>query len=67
MTLCVYKVDGKTRLVMPNSQWARDVMAKLEEMGHQIELTGENPTLVQQERSISEMERVDDLLESTGL
>lgn len=67
MTLCVYTVDKTTRLVMPNSQWARSVLAKLTEMGHQVELTGEDPAQVQQTRSVDELEKAMEIIDSTGM
>lgn len=65
MALLVYRVDENTRLVMPNSQWAKSVLAKLAEMGHQVDLTDEDPDLCV--RDEAELHRRDELLESTGL
>lgn len=65
MALSVYKVDGKTRLIMPNSQWGEDVLDKLEELGHDVEMVDEEPELCL--RDEEELARRDALLASTGL
>lgn len=65
MSLSVYKVDGNTRLVMPDSQWTNSVLRKLEDLGHQVDLTDEDPELCL--RDASELARRDALLDSTGL
>lgn len=65
MSLSVYKVDGNTRLVLPDSQWTNSVLGKLEDMGHQVDLTDEDPELCL--RDADELARRDALLDSTGL
>ena len=65
MSLSVYKVDGNTRLVLPDSQWTNSVLAKLEDLGHQVDLTDEDPELCL--RDADELARRDALLDATGL
>lgn len=65
MSLSVYKVDGNTRLVLPDSRWTNSVLGKLEDMGHQVDLTDEDPELCL--RDADELARRDALLDSTGL
>lgn len=63
--LTVFLIDGKTRIILPNSQWAHQVQAKLSEMGHSLQATDQDPDLIK--RDTLEMENVEQLLESTGL
>lgn len=67
MTLSVYKVDKKTRLVMPDSAWGHSVLVKLADLGHEVELTDENAHDVQQSRPVDEIEMAMELIDSTGL
>ena len=64
MALSVYKVDGNTRLVMPSTQWTSSVRAKLTELGHQVEVTDEDPDLCG--RGAAELARRDALLEEAA-
>ncbi len=64
MALSVYRVNQNTRLVMPDSQWTKDVLEKLEELGYQVELTDEDPELCL--RDEEELARRDAILEQTG-
>ena len=65
MALSVYKVDQKTRLVLPDSVWAKSVLDKLEQLGHQVDLTDDDPDLCL--RDEAELTRRDELLDETGL
>lgn len=65
MALSVYKVDDITRLILPASDWAESVITVLEELGHRVDLTDEDPYLCL--RDEAELARRDALLESTGL
>ncbi len=67
MALTVWKVDGKTRIVLPESDWGVQVKTKLQDMGHIVQRTQEDPDVVQVSRLDAEMVRVGDLLDSTGL
>lgn len=61
----VFMVDEKTRLILPESQWANDVLASLRSQGHQVYVTGQDPNL--DDRDEAELARRDELLDSTGL
>lgn len=63
--LLVYTVDNTTRLVLPTSQWAHNVIEKLGQMGHSVRLTDQDPDLLV--RDEEELLRRDTLLESTGM
>lgn len=63
--ISVILVDGKTRMHLPNSQWAKDVQASLTEMGHQLQDLGQAPEA--DPRSAEEKLCVEQLLDSTGL
>ncbi len=67
MALSVYKVDKKTRLVMPDSRWGYDIITKLEGMGHEVELTTEDAHDVQNSRPADELKTAMELIDSTGL
>ena len=64
MALSVYKVDGNTRLVMPDTHWSKSAIEKLEELGHKVELTDEEPALCI--RNSAELARRDALLEGVA-
>lgn len=64
MALSVYKVDGNTRLVMPDTQWTFSVLVKLTDLGHQVDLTDEDPDLCL--RDADELSRRDALLEEVA-
>ena len=64
--LTVYKVDD-TRLVLPDSQWGKDVLTSLTKMGKHVEITDEIPEVVQQSRSVDELEKAMALIDSTGI
>jgi hypothetical protein len=66
MALSVYKVDGNTRLVLPDSRWGWSVREKLAQLGHKVDLTGEEPEVVQRTRSVEELEKAMALIDSTG-
>lgn len=63
--LTVYLVDSKTRVILPSSQWGSQVLMKLEQMGHTVETTDEDPD--QCRRSEEEKQAMMELLDSTGL
>lgn len=67
MALTVFMVDNRTRLVLPDSQWGRDVRGKLTELGHVLTATSEDAEQVQRARPDDEMIRMHRLLEETGL
>lgn len=67
MALSVYKVDQKTRLVLPDTRWAYEVRIRLAAAGHQVEFSGEDANMVQNTRSVDELSRAMDLIDSTGL
>ena len=45
MALSVYLVDGNTRLIMPDTAWAEKARRILEDQGHSVDLTDEDPEL----------------------
>lgn len=66
--LNIIRVDQTTRIILPDSQWAKDVQAKLVELGHNVEvvgtLSGDSHAVMRDE---AELGRMHALLESTGL
>jgi Trk K+ transport system NAD-binding subunit len=62
--LTVYKVSD-TRLVLPDSQWGKDVIKALTTMGHHVEITDQDPDSCK--RDEAEMARMHQLLDSTGI
>lgn len=63
--LTVYIVDQKTRIILPSSQWGFNVREKLTQMGHKVEAYPQKPH--ECVRDEAEMQRMDELLTSTGL
>ncbi len=61
----VYTVDGSTRLHLPSSAWANQVLTSLMNKGHDIQEGGDAP--IPDDRSPEELARRDALLEETGL
>lgn len=61
----VVLIDNKTRLIMPESAWAAQVLDKLTSMGHTVQVTDEDPDSV--DRDDAELRRRDVLLDSTRL
>jgi hypothetical protein len=59
----VYLVDESTRVILPESQWARDVLAELVRQGHAVQATDQSTCV----RDAAELARMDALLDSTGL
>jgi hypothetical protein len=64
--LTVYRIDD-TRLVLPDSRWGRDVLKALVIQGKHVEITDEDPDLVQHSRSADESDRAMALIDSTGI
>jgi Trk K+ transport system NAD-binding subunit len=62
--LTVYKVND-TRLVLPDSQWGKDVITALTKKGMHVEVTDQDPDSCK--RDEAEMARMHQLLDSTGL
>lgn len=62
--LTVYKVDD-TRLILPDSQWGKDVITSLFKMGKHVEVTDQDPDSCK--RDEAEMARMHALLDATGL
>jgi hypothetical protein len=65
MMLTVYLVDGTTRIILPGSQWAKDVLSWWAEHGISAVPTGEDPDTLK--RSDEERYRSMDYLDMTGL
>jgi hypothetical protein len=63
--LRVYLVDNDTRLILPASEWGKDVYDALVKMGHTVQSTDQDPDLCA--RTGPELERRDQLLAETGL
>lgn len=63
--LDLYQIDKVTRLRMPGTRWASDVLAKLSQMGHEVIYLGPAPEV--DDRDEAEKARRDALLDSTGL
>jgi len=61
----VYRVDTHTRLHLPDTNWASQVIGKLRELGYTVELTQES--VHPDTRDEAELERRDCLLAETGL
>jgi hypothetical protein len=61
----VYLINKDTRIVLPPSQWGKDVLTRLSEQGHVVEETDQNPWLIA--RNLNEHMRVARYLDSTGL
>lgn len=61
----VYLVDQTTRIILPNSQWARDVLAWWAERGISAVATDQDPDLCV--RDSPERARMADYLDMTGL
>lgn len=61
----VWLVDGKTRVILPGSAWAGAVQESLRGLGHTVQRTSEDPESCVRDKA--ELERVDALLEETGL
>lgn len=61
----VILVDGKTRLHLADTRWAQDVLASLSAKGHVLQDLGPAPD--NDPRDAAEKERVNELLDSTGL
>ena len=64
--LTVYRIDD-TRLVLPDSRWGKDVLMALAIQGQHVEITDEDPDLVQNSRSADELQRAMELIDSTGI
>lgn len=60
--LTVYLVEKTTRIILPESRWGEDVLAKLTQSGLQVEMTGEDPESCH--RDEVEMARVHAILDS---
>ena len=61
----VFLVDDSTRVILPESLWAEQVLAIFRKQGRKIELTDQDPDLCK--RGEEEMLRMHALLESTGI
>jgi len=61
----VFLVDDSTRVILPESLWAEQVLAVLRKQDHKIVLTDQDPD--QCHRGEEEMLRMHALLESTGI
>jgi len=61
----VYLVDQTTRIILPESQWAKDVLAWWAERGISAVATGQDPETC--ERDQAEMCRMGEYLDMTGL
>lgn len=64
MTTAVFMVDGVTRIILADTQWARDVLDLLRQRGHIVQRTGQDPNLCVRDQA--ELTRMDELLDSTG-
>lgn len=63
--LTVFLIDQKTRLILPNTLWGTRVQEKLSQMGHDVQMTDQDPNLC--ERDEEELARMHELLGSTGI
>lgn len=63
--LTVFLIDGKTRIILPSSQWGFNVREKLSQTGHSVQATDQDPDLIK--RDTLEMENVELLIDGTGL
>jgi hypothetical protein len=61
----VFLVDDSTRVILPESLWAEQVLTAFRAQGRKVELTNQDPDLC--ERGEEEMLRMHALLESTGI
>ena len=61
----VYLVDETTRVILPDSQWAKNVLTWWDERGISAVATGQDPETC--ERDSAERARMADYLDMTGL
>jgi len=61
----VFLVDDSTRVILPETLWAEQVLAVLRKQDHKIVLTDQDPETCK--RDEDELKRMGDLLDSTGL
>lgn len=61
----VILVDESTRLILPETQWGYEVLGRLFMQGHVLEMTDQDPEV--EMRSAEELNRMHQLLESTGI
>ncbi len=63
--LSVFKINGDTRLILPDSEWAKKVVETLSGLGHVVEKTDQEVHLCV--RDDAEMKRMHTLLDETKL
>ncbi len=63
--LTVWKINGETRIIMPDSAWGKQVLMVLSGLGHVVEKTDQPPHSCV--RDDAEMSRMAALLDETEL